>query len=233
MPGLLVSVVQQKGGAGKTTVAAQLAVALSSMRKRTALLDLDPQASLTEWFEARKHWSNKPSKYLTIEPASDNLAWSLDDLRRSADIVLIDGPSHADSDTRIAIRVADLVIIPCQPRPLDVWATKRILRIVGASRRQAMLVLNRVPARSRMAARICKQMTAENWPVAKHFLGDRQAFAATAEIGHGVVEVDPDCRASREVTQLANEVLTRLGVRASSPKNRSDCNSSRSANASS
>ena len=211
MAGALISIVQQKGGAGKTTLTAQLAIAFNQLKKRVALLDLDPQASLTTWFEMRQHCRGKPGKRLLMKPTAGDLALTIDNLREHADLVLVDGPSHADAETRIAIRLAELVLIPCQPRPLDVWATRHVLNLAGCARRQAMLVLNRVPARSRMAERIRHQMTSNRWPVATHWLGERQAFAATIGIGHGVAEVDPTCRASQEVLSLASEVLAHLG----------------------
>ena len=211
MVGSLVSIVQQKGGVGKTTLTAQLAVALSMMRMRIALLDLDPQASLTEWFEAREQFSDNRGMDLVLKRATSNLAATIEEMRRSADVVLIDGPSHADAETRIAILFAELVIIPCQPRPFDVWATEQVLNLARRARRQAMLVLNRVPVRSRLAERIRQDMVSKNWPVAKPTLGERQAFAATVEFGHGVAEVEPGCRASQEIMSLARDVLTRLG----------------------
>lgn len=212
MAARLVSVVQQKGGAGKTTITAQLSVAFSRMRQRIALIDLDPQASLSAWFDARKAYSQEPDKKITMMRlgAQDNLADAIDKMRRTSDLLLIDGPSHADAETRIAIRMAELVLVPCQPRPLDIWATRHVLSLVGMAGRQAMLVLNRVPARSRLTKLVCQQIISDNWPIARHALGERQAFAATIGVGHGVAEVSPDCRASQEVNGLAGEVLHRL-----------------------
>jgi chromosome partitioning protein len=211
MGGAVVGIAQQKGGAGKTTLVAQLGIALTRMGKRVALIDIDPQGSLSAWHRVRRRWLGEDRDDIEVEAISGwRLGARISSLSRTADLVLIDGPSQTEADTRNAIRHADLVLIPCQPQALDMWATQPILELARQEQKRALLVLNRVPARSRLAQAIRSEISANQWPVAHQTLGNRQAYAASIGIGHGVAEVAPDCAASHEIGTLAAEVLAAL-----------------------
>ena len=149
MPARIIAVAQQKGGAGKTTLAAQLAVAWAATRS-VALMDIDPQSSLTAWHGLRAaNGKDVPQIHL-----SDVSGWrvgtELDRLRGGHDIVLIDCPPHAETETKNAMRAADLVVIPVQPSPMDVWATTPTASFAKDQGTDVRLVLNRVPPRSRL-----------------------------------------------------------------------------------
>ncbi|MCC7271428.1 MAG: ParA family protein, partial [Alphaproteobacteria bacterium] len=148
MTGIVVAVAQQKGGAGKTTVAAHLATAWLRLGRSVALVDVDPQGSLAAWGAARAAQGGRwPA--LTVEAAS---GWRADTiaarLAGTHDLVLLDTPPHGEIDSRSAIRAARLVVVPVQPTPLDVWATRPTLALAEAEGRPVLVVLNRVPARA-------------------------------------------------------------------------------------
>lgn len=212
MSGAVVSIAQQKGGAGKTTLAIQLGVAWHSLGRRVAMLDIDPQASLFTWFSLRRQRVGDDAGGLVVQGLS---GWRLGgELRRFRDefeLVLVDSPPHAETDARTAIREADLALLPCQPNALDVWASKATLDLAEAVGTPALLVLNRVPARSRTAAEIRTEIVAQRWPIAEASLGNRQAFAASIGAGRGVAETAPGSPAGQEVAALAEEILQRLG----------------------
>src|ERR687897_844695 len=152
MAGAVVSIAQQKGGAGKTTLAIQLGVAWLTMGKRVAMLDIDPQASLFTWFNLRRRRLGDDAGGLVVQGLSGwRLGSELGRLRREFDLVLVDSPPHAETDARGAIRAADLVLLPCQPNALDLWSSKATLDLAQAAGTDALLVLNRVPARGRAA----------------------------------------------------------------------------------
>jgi chromosome partitioning protein len=209
MTGAVVSIAQQKGGAGKTTLAIQLGVAWLTMAKRVAMLDIDPQASLFTWFNLRRRRLGEGG--LVVQGLSGwRLGSELGRMRREFDLVLVDSPPHAETDARGAIRAADLVLLPCQPNALDLWASKTTLDLAEAAGTDALLVLNRVPARGRAADAIRSEIEGERWPLAAASLGNRQAFAASIGEGRGVAETAPDSPAGQEIAALATEVLARL-----------------------
>jgi chromosome partitioning protein len=211
MSGAVVSIAQQKGGAGKTTLAIQLGVAWLTIGKRVAMLDIDPQASLFTWFNLRRKRLGDAEGGLVVQGLSGwRLGSELSRLRREFELVLIDSPPHAETDARSAIRAADLVLLPCQPNALDLWASKATLDLAEAAGTDALLVLNRVPARGRAADAIRGEIEGERWPLAAASLGNRQAFAASIGEGRGVAETAPRSPAGQEVAALAAEVLARL-----------------------
>jgi chromosome partitioning protein len=207
----VISIAQQKGGAGKTTLAVQLGVAWLLTGKRVAMLDIDPQASLFTWFNLRRRRLGDGEGGLVVQGLSGwRLGSELGRMRREFDLVLVDSPPHAETDARGAIRAADLVLLPCQPNALDLWASKATLDLAEAAGTDALLVLNRVPARGRAADAIRGEIEGERWPLAAASLGNRQAFAASIGEGRGVAETAPRSPAGQEVAALAAEVLARL-----------------------
>jgi chromosome partitioning protein len=211
MTGAVISIAQQKGGAGKTTLAIQLAIAWLAKGKRVAMLDIDPQGSLAAWAALRRVRLGEPGAAPAVQSLS---GWRLGNevpaLRRSYDLVLIDSPPHAETDAKTAIRQADLVLLPCQPNALDVWATEPTLSFAQDNRTAALLVLNRVPARSRAAEAIQAAIAEKGWPLAKARLGNRQAYAASINEGQGVAELAPASPAGQEIEALAKEVARKL-----------------------
>jgi chromosome partitioning protein len=211
MAGAIVSVAQQKGGAGKTTLVVQLGVAWLTMGRRVAMLDIDPQASLFAWFNIRRRRLGDHRDGLLVQGLSGwRLGSELARLRREYDLILVDSPPHAESDARAAVREADLALVPCQPNALDVWASAPTLELAQKARTEALLVLNRVPPRGRAAEQMRHEIAAQRWPLAAALLGNRQAFAASIGEGRGVAESARRSAAGEEVAALADEVLARL-----------------------
>src|SRR6516162_9174464 len=113
MAGLVLTIAQRKGGAGKTTLAAQLAVAWSKQGLRLAVLDIDPQGSLAAWVDLRgaRLGVDVTGFDFAALPGWRAAQW-IEDRARSADLVVIDGPPHAETEAQIAVRAAGLVLIP-------------------------------------------------------------------------------------------------------------------------
>src|SRR5580692_6913336 len=138
MAGSVITIAQRKGGAGKTTLATQLAVAWARCGARVAALDIDPQGSFSAWVELRR--ARLGTKAIGFDfaalPGWRAAQW-VDDRRSAADLVLIDAPPHAETETRIAVRAAGLVVVPVQPSPLDLWATAQTLKMARHERRRS------------------------------------------------------------------------------------------------
>lgn len=211
---MVVTVAQQKGGAGKTSVAAHLACAwagrdLNGSAKRVTLIDLDPQESLTAWFRLREELLGDDEK-IDLRPASGwRVTSEIQRAQRDSDLVIVDSPPHTETSTRIAIRSADLIVVPCQLSPMDVWASRPTLEMIEKEKRQALVVLNRVPPRARLADELVLQLKRDRVPLARAALGNRVAYAASLMGGRGVTEAEPHSVAAAEVRLLASEVLRR------------------------
>jgi chromosome partitioning protein len=202
----VVAVAQQKGGAGKTMLTAQLAVALAE-GTRVAVLDIDPQGSLTLWGKLRGA-APRATTQLTIATTSGwRLGSELDRLKAAHDIVLIDTPPVIDSDARRAIRASDLVLIPLNPSPPDLWAAEGTLKLALEEKRAVALVFNRAPAASRLRKRMEAEITARGLRLLEASLGNRAGYANAFADGLGVTEASASL-ASDEIRALA-ECLTR------------------------
>src|SRR5689334_11225470 len=120
MAGVVITVAQQKGGAGKTTLAAHLATAWAGAGKKIALVDIDPQASLSAWYKTREERFGPGATGIDFSQVTGwRVQGEVERRARDHDIVLIDGPPHAETEARIAVRSARLVVVPVQPSPMD------------------------------------------------------------------------------------------------------------------
>src|SRR5215472_11160335 len=206
MAGLVITIAQRKGGAGKTTLAAQLAVTWAQSGARVSVLDIDPQGSLAAWVELRRARLGASAVGLDFAalPGWRAATW-IEEQARRADLIVIDNPPHAETEAQIAVRAAGLVIIPVQPSPLDLWATEATLKMVRNERRRALVVLNRVPPRSTMTDRIAADL-AMSAPIAATRIGNRIALVRAMASGLGVGESESTSHAAAEIAALADEV---------------------------
>jgi chromosome partitioning protein len=199
----VITIAQQKGGAGKTTVAAHLAVAWSQRGKRVAIIDIDPQGSLTQWHKLREERFGEGYTGLTFAALSGwRVGSEVARLRRNHDIIIIDSPPHTETEARTAIRNADFILVPMQPSPTDLWATKATLDLAKAENIPVRVVLNRVPSSSKLAQTITAGLT----DLAKSTLGGRVLFASALMEGRCATEVAPVSPAALEVKLLAEEI---------------------------
>lgn len=208
MSGTVITIAQQKGGAGKTTLAAHLALAWAAAGKRVAVIDIDPQASLSGWFRLRRERLGEGAAGLEVASITGwRVAAEVERQARRHDLVLVDSPPHAETEARIAVRAATLVLVPVQPSPMDLWATRATLDLARAERVPALIVLNRVPARAALTATMLKEAAALGVPLARTRIGNRVALAAALAAGQGILEAAPKSPAAAEIAALAAEVL--------------------------
>jgi chromosome partitioning protein len=199
----VITVAQQKGGTGKTTLAANLATVLAADRK-VALLDIDPQHTLTRWHALRP--ATMPA--LTFSDVSGwRVAAELDRLKSTHDAVIIDSPPQVDTNARLAIRAADIVLIPVQPSPPDIWAAEGTLTLANAEKRRSAMVLNRVPASGKLRETMIAQLRTANAPLLATIIGNRTGFASAFADGLGVTEAAPRSIAANELRALLKELL--------------------------
>ena len=209
MAGKVLTLAQQKGGAGKTTLVAQLAVAFMAGGRSVALVDIDPQGSLTRWFKVREAAGKTGRMSLTAVTGWRAQA-AVEKLKATNDLVLVDSAPHAEIEAKIAVRVADLIIVPIQPSPLDLWATEPTLALARSEKRRALIVINRDQTRIKLSETLAGHIADLGAEVAESTIGNRTAFAASMMDGLGVVETAPRTKAALEMLALADEITKRL-----------------------
>ncbi|NQW09242.1 MAG: ParA family protein [Alphaproteobacteria bacterium] len=213
MSARIITIAQQKGGAGKTTLAAHLAVAWAESGRTVAVVDIDPQASLSSWWAMRQELglpaptgARGKGSLIVHRITGWRTANEVEKLARDHDIVVIDSPPHAETEAKIAIRSADLVLVPLQPSPMDFWATQATLDLARSEKTPAMLVLNRVPPRATLTGAMVAKLADLGATVAQARIGNRVALAAALLEGQGVTEYQRRGTAAAEVSALAAEV---------------------------
>lgn len=203
----VIAVLNQKGGAGKTTIATHLARALQLEGHKVLLIDSDPQGSARDWAAVDEA---QPLPVVGIDrPTIER------DLKSIAphDFVVIDGAPQAADLAISAIKAAHLVIIPVQPSPYDIWAASDLVDLVkqrievtdGALR--AAFVVSRHIAGTKLGGEITEALEGYGLPVMTTKIGQRVAFPGTAAKGTTVLDSEPSSDAAAEIRDLANEVI--------------------------
>jgi chromosome partitioning protein len=199
----ILSLLARKGGAGKTTLAVNLAVAAVRAGRRVLLVDTDPQASATDWRQSRA--SETPG---LVTCTAAKLAAVLPPARAfGVDLVVVDSRPSAEADTASIAGLSDFVLIPTRPTLLDMRAIAVTVDTVVAARRPAAIVLNAVPAvregeEVAQTTEARKMLAAYAVAMSPVTVGHRVAFAHAMQDGRGVSEFEPGGKAAAEVETL-------------------------------
>jgi chromosome partitioning protein len=193
-----IAILSQKGGAGKTTIALNLAVAAQMNGTQTAVIDLDPQASAASWHDSREE---KTPVVVSAQPT--RLPQVLEAAREaSADLVIIDTAPHSESASLAAARAADLVLIPCRPAILDLRAIDNTIDLAKIAGKPAVVVLNAVPPRGSLAQEAAEAVARYGVTLSPTSIGQRAAFVHSLTAGKTVQEYEPDGKAAGEISEL-------------------------------
>ena len=207
----VVTVAQQKGGSGKTTFAANIAVALALAGKKVAILDTDPQGSLGRWYMLRKETGKDEKTNFGFRTAS---AWGARyesrELAKTHDYVIIDTPPKMGTDGRPAIEASDLVVIPVTPSHVDLWATEPTIAVTKEMRRPALLVMNRASMRTKLANEVRTALDGLDCACADTVISNRIAYAQSMGAGQAVMEHHWGSTAALEIAALMAELEQHL-----------------------
>jgi len=203
-----IALLTQKGGAGKTTLAASLAVAAAMAGEKVIALDLDPQGSLARWGR-RREGANAPNTVM-VEPLEcerlPRLRAILEGLADVGFTVAVFDTAGADSAAaRMVTEAADLCLLPARPTRLDVEATAATFRAVFLAKRKAAFVLNQCPPNYRSTRTSeSAQGLMQLGVLAEPMLASRMDFQDAIAAGLGVNEYAPQGRAAQEIGELWN-----------------------------
>ena len=202
----VISLISQKGGAGKTTITVNLAVMANLSKKSSIVLDIDPQASATCWKDSREN--EDPT---VISCQATRLENTLDVAKENGvDFVFIDTAPHSEGSALKAAKLSDLVIIPCRPAILDLRAINSTIDIANIAKTPASIVLNAVPARGSLkdeALQAAEQYGVEVAPVQ---LGNRVAYVHSITEGLSVNEYEKKGKSAEEIKNLYKYICKKV-----------------------
>jgi chromosome partitioning protein len=206
---ITIAVLNQKGGTGKTTLAAHLAAAAHLAGGRTLVLDLDRQGSAFDWYAARGEGS--PLAGLTVARAGALSVPKFRELSRGYNVVVCDGPPRLGDVSRSAAVAADVIVIPLRPGPLDWWASAETLELLasadeiraqlGRNSVRRLFVVNGVNGSSRLATQAVEAITTSGGEVAGT-IGNRVAFPQSMFTGETVLTTEPGSRGANEIAHI-------------------------------
>jgi len=205
---MIISLVNQKGGVGKTTIAVNLASCLSERGFRTLLVDADPQGSVLQWQsisqDQRFAVTHRPSAALLADKKA---------MGRGHDHVIIDAPPAIGEITRAVIALSDLAIVPIGPSPLDIWSSKETVALFAeAKKRHRQLKTKLLICRKIVGTRIGREAreALETYGVElfESEISQRIAFVEAMISGRSVLDHAPHSEAAAEIRQLCEEIIT-------------------------
>ena len=207
----VITIAQQKGGTGKTTLAVHLAMAFIKFHNlKVAVIDTDPQGSLGKWFMIRSE-IKLTNGDLTFKTASLwGAQYESKILKQQHDIVIIDTPPKIESDARPAIEASDLVLIPISPSPVDFWATEPIFEIAIRAKKRIVIQINRANPRAKLMKKTYAYIKDLGMEKTNTLIGHRQIFVASMGEGKTVIEKHKKGKAAQEIAELSSEIYSTL-----------------------
>ena len=202
----IVSILNQKGGSGKTTIATNIACALQKLGDEVILVDADPQGSARDWNEA-----NEASLIPVVGLDRETLPKDLKAISSGYDWVVIDGAPQIAKLSAAAVRASDVILIPVQPSPYDIWACADLVDIVEARQEvtggppKAAFILSRSIKNTKLSGEAAGALEDYGVPVFEHGTTQRVAYPTTAAEGRTVVD-HPDSPAAQEIMAIVREL---------------------------
>lgn len=217
MAAKVIAVANQKGGVGKTTVSMQLAGTLARRGYRVLVVDADPQGTATRWAASAQDEQPFPAAVVGLAAAGNKLHREVVKLAEGYDYVIVDCPPAVESmNSRGALLIADLALVPVIPSPPDLWASTGIARLIEDAGvingdLRALLVLNLCQVNRVLLKDTLHVLQDFQLPLAKSQLGLREVYRQSSVYGVTVHEMGTRAEtAVKEMNSLADEVLAVL-----------------------
>ena len=208
---MIIGVLNQKGGVGKTTLAVNIAAALARTGKRVLLIDADPQGSALDWAAVREG----DPLFAVVGLPKPSIHKELALVGEGYDVVVIDGPPRVTDLARSAIMASDVVLIPVQPSPYDIWAADEVVKLIQEAsvfkeNLKSVFVINRKIANTAIGRDVREALEAYDLPTLEASIVQRVAFAEAAAVGKAIYEQDRDGVASQEIEAVVSELQERF-----------------------
>lgn len=206
----ILAIINEKGGVGKTTLSTNLGRGLQRAGHSVLLVDGDPQGSMRDWFAAAPEDNDLPPVVAMDRPAQFK---DIKQVAKGYDWVIVDGAPSVEDLAIAAIKSADLVLIPVQPSPYDIWAAESLVDLVKARQEvtdgfpAAAFVVSRQIVGTKLAGEIREALEAYELPIANAFTCQRVAYASSAAVGKTVYEQDGGESAAAEIEKMVEEIL--------------------------
>jgi len=205
---MVIAFLNQKGGTGKTTLSINVAHGLVLKGNRVLLVDADPQGSARDWAAAR----DAEPLFPVIGLDRPVLHKDVPVLAKDYDFVVIDGPPRVYDLARSAIMASDLIIVPVQPSPYDVWAAEEIITLTSQAstfkeKLKIVFAINRKISNTVIGRDVRKALDEYEIQTLEPAITQRVVFAETAAAGSTVLESEPQGRAASEVRGLVEAIL--------------------------
>lgn len=200
----------QKGGVGKTTLATNVAVQMAQSGRRVLLIDADPQGSVLDWAAQRGH-NDHPSVVTVVGFPRDTLHREIATLGEGFDSIVVDGPGKIEAIVRSAMLACDVVVIPIQPSPYDIWASNEVLDLVNQSiiykqELKSVFAINRKIVGTTIGKKITSILQDHRPQLLENTVGQRIDFTHAASEGLAISEYAPGSTADEEIRAVTKEL---------------------------
>ena len=198
----------QKGGVGKSTLSICLAASLARTGARVLLIDADPQGSALDWAAARQ---GKPL-FTVVGFPRPSIHKEIGQMGQGYDHIVIDGPPRVTDLARSAIMASDVVVIPVQPSPYDIWAAEEVVKLIDEARIykeniKSVFLVNRKITNTAIGRDVREALAAYPVHVLDASVAQRVVFAEAAAQGQAIFEIDPSGPAVAEIEAVVAELM--------------------------
>lgn len=211
----VLSIISQKGGVGKTTLAMHLGVAAVQARMPTLVFDIDEQGSAYKWFKDRQAGNGGDFVEPAVKPIqSVELHEAIHERPHGAELVIIDTPPATNPGTLNAAEIADLVLLPCTPTEIAIKVIGNTIRMCRSVDKEPLVVFTMIPSRGSITREFAEKVRHSNIRVCPFGTGHRVAYHYGA-IGGGLtaLEYDSEGKGAQETKLLFNHLITKeLGL---------------------